>query len=67
MAGIFYLPGDRYDVKRKRREERPYRTVPKPGYSRQACWGRSGDPVPNTYDRKNCKGKIHNFRYGHSD
>lgn len=66
MAGPFYTPGDRYEINRKRRENRPYRTVPRPGQSRYGCWGRNGDPRPGTFDRKNCKGKLHNFRYNHS-
>ena len=66
MAGIWYQPGDRYERKKKRQDNAPFRNVPRPGYNRRACWGRAGDPDPGTFSRRNCKGNYWNFRYSDS-
>ena len=62
MAGIFYQTGDRYDIRRKRRENQPYRTTPRGG--REGCWGRSDAPFPGTYNPANCnRWKLYTHRY----
>ena len=60
MAGRWQEPNDRYNTRRKRRENQPFRSPPVGG--RQGCWGRSGDPFPGIVHPSNCQRKLHQIK-----